>query len=100
MKHGPIALIDEAVPVIVCAPDGPLFEKTMGNIQEVTYGAGGQVYLLSDKAGFERLGSLCKGQFDAGPIADFVAPLIYSLPVQMLGLSHRCAEGHGCGSAA
>ena len=35
MKHGPIALIDEAVPVIVCAPDGPLFEKTMGNIQEV-----------------------------------------------------------------
>lgn len=92
MKHGPIALIDEAVPVIVCAPDGPLFEKTMGNIQEV--GArGGQIYLLSDKAGFERIGDLAKGSFDVGPVHDFVAPLIYSLPVQMLSYHTAVLKG-------
>ena len=92
MKHGPIALIDEAVPVIVCAPDGPLFEKTMGNIQEVA-ARGGQVYLLSDKAGFARMGNLCQGQFDVGPIDDFVAPLIYSLPVQMLAYHTAVLKG-------
>ena len=46
MKHGPIALIDEAVPVIVCAPDGPLFEKTMGNIQEVAARGNRSLFIL------------------------------------------------------
>ena len=92
MKHGPIALIDEAVPVIVCAPDGPLFEKTMGNIQEVA-ARGGQVYLFSDGAGFERVGGLCKSVFDVGPVNDFVAPLLYTLPVQMLAYHTAVLKG-------
>ncbi|MFX6149152.1 SIS domain-containing protein, partial [Acinetobacter baumannii] len=55
MKHGPIALIDEAVPVIVLAPSGPLFEKTVSNMQEVR-ARGGKVVLISDKAGIEEAG--------------------------------------------
>src|SRR5205085_1167147 len=47
MKHGPIALIDEAVPVIVLAPSGPLFEKTVSNMQEVR-ARGGRILLISD----------------------------------------------------
>ena len=47
MKHGPIALIDEAVPVIVLAPSGPLFEKTVSNMQEVR-ARGGQLYVFAD----------------------------------------------------
>lgn len=92
MKHGPIALIDESVPVIVCAPDGPLFEKTLGNMQEVA-ARGGQVFLFSDAAGFARAGDLCQAKFDVGPVDDFVAPLLYSLPVQMLAYHTAVLKG-------
>jgi fructoselysine-6-P-deglycase FrlB-like protein len=55
MKHGPIALIDEAVPVIVLAPNDDLFEKTLGNVEEVM-ARGGRVVMISDAAGVARLG--------------------------------------------
>ena len=50
MKHGPIALIDESVPVIVIAPSDPLFEKTVSNMQEVA-ARGGKIVLMSDAKG-------------------------------------------------
>ena len=50
MKHGPIALIDDNVPVIVLAPSGPLFEKTVSNMQEVR-ARGGKIVLISDAKG-------------------------------------------------
>ena len=58
MKHGPIALIDEEVPVIFCAPSGPLFDKTASNLQEVQ-ARGGRVILLSDPQGVAKLGEGC-----------------------------------------
>ena len=58
MKHGPIALIDENVPVIVLAPSGPLFEKTVSNMQEVQ-ARGGQVVLISDYDGIQQAGEGC-----------------------------------------
>jgi glucosamine--fructose-6-phosphate aminotransferase (isomerizing) len=58
MKHGPIALIDEAVPVIVLAPSGPLFEKTVSNMQEVR-ARGGKVVLISDAEGIAEAGEGC-----------------------------------------
>src|ERR1700747_3466131 len=58
MKHGPIALIDENVPVIVLAPSGPLFEKTVSNMQEVQ-ARGGQVVLISDYDGVQAAGEGC-----------------------------------------
>ena len=54
MKHGPIALIDDLVPVIVMAPSGPLFEKTVSNMQEVR-ARGGKIILISDAKGWPRL---------------------------------------------
>ena len=53
MKHGPIALIDEDVPVIVIAPSGPLFEKTVSNMQEVR-ARGGKIVLITDAEGHRR----------------------------------------------
>ncbi len=83
MKHGPIALIDEAVPVIVCAPSGPLFSKTAGNVQEVI-ARGGRVILLSDAAGIEAVGPGPEHAIELPEADPFVAPLIYSIPVQLL----------------
>src|ERR1700704_5153317 len=54
MKHGPIALIDQAVPVIAIVPSGPMFEKTASNLQEAA-ARGGQVIVLSDAAGAAKL---------------------------------------------
>ena len=56
MKHGPIALIDDAVPVIVLAPPDALFDKTLSNVQEVI-ARGGKVVFMSDAHGVERLAS-------------------------------------------
>src|SRR6185437_7905264 len=58
MKHGPIALIDDEVPVIVLAPSGPLFEKTVSNMQEVR-ARGGKIVLISDARGIAQAGEGC-----------------------------------------
>jgi glucosamine--fructose-6-phosphate aminotransferase (isomerizing) len=83
MKHGPIALIDDAVPVIVLAPPDDLFEKTLSNVEEVM-ARGGRVVMISDAAGVARLEG--RGAFGiAVPhCAPFVAPLLYAIPIQLL----------------
>jgi glucosamine--fructose-6-phosphate aminotransferase (isomerizing) len=83
MKHGPIALIDEAVPVIVCAPSGPLFDKTASNVQEVI-ARGGRVILISDAKGVARLGDRVSEVIELPAVDPFVAPLLYAIPVQLL----------------
>ncbi len=76
MKHGPIALIDEAVPVIVLAPSGPLFEKTVSNMQEVR-ARGGKIVLISDAKGLAEAGEGCLATIEMpeGPSADRAAGL-------------------------
>jgi glucosamine--fructose-6-phosphate aminotransferase (isomerizing) len=84
LKHGPIALIDKNMPVIAIAPpDSTLFEKTASNIQEVV-ARGGKVILLSDKQGVEKLKSLCFASFAVPNANALLAPLLYTLPVQLL----------------
>ena len=83
MKHGPIALIDESVPVIVCAPSGPLFDKTASNVQEVI-ARGGRVVLISDAKGIARLGGRVAHAIELPAVDPFVAPLLYALPIQLL----------------
>ena len=61
MKHGPIALIDESVPVIVCAPSGPLFDKTLSNVQEVI-ARGGRVVLCQAAVAAEDVSSSSGGR--------------------------------------
>ncbi len=83
MKHGPIALIAPDVPVIVLAPNDEWFEKTASNVQEVR-ARGGQVVLFSDKEGIAKIGSLAVAAIELPTCDPFVAPILYSVPVQLL----------------
>jgi len=92
MKHGPIALIDEAVPVIVLAPSGPLFEKTVSNMQEVM-ARGGKVVLISDAEGIAKAGEDCLATIEMPTVHPLIAPLVYAVPVQLLAYHVACAKG-------
>ncbi len=92
MKHGPIALIDEAVPVIVIAPSGPLFEKTVSNMHEVR-ARGGKVVLISDREGLEAAGEGCLATIEMPKVHPLIAPLVYAVPVQLLAYHVACAKG-------
>ena len=92
MKHGPIALIDEAVPVIVLAPSGPLFEKTVSNMQEVR-ARGGKVVLISDKEGLAEAGEGCLATIEMPRVHPLIAPLVYAIPVQLLAYHTACVKG-------
>ncbi|QJQ32506.1 glutamine--fructose-6-phosphate transaminase (isomerizing) [Sphingomonas lacunae] len=92
MKHGPIALIDEAVPVIVLAPSGPLFEKTVSNMQEVR-ARGGKIVLVSDAEGLAEAGEGCLATIEMPKVHPLIAPLVYAVPVQLLAYHVACAKG-------
>jgi len=82
LKHGPIALIDENVPVIVVAPEDELFEKTVSNMQEVA-ARGGKIILISDAAP-TRAGCKLEAHIPVPKAHSFVTPLIYAVPVQLI----------------
>ncbi|MDT7933639.1 MAG: glutamine--fructose-6-phosphate transaminase (isomerizing) [Sphingomonadaceae bacterium] len=92
MKHGPIALIDEHVPVIVLAPSGPLFEKTVSNMQEVR-ARGGRVVLISDAEGIAQAGDGCLATIAMPRVHPLIAPLVYAVPVQLLAYHVAVAKG-------
>ena len=83
MKHGPIALIDDNVPVIVLAPSGPLFDKTVSNMQEVR-ARGGKIVLISDSRGIAAAGEGCMATIEMPEVHPLIAPLVYAVPVQLL----------------
>ncbi len=92
LKHGPIALISDDVPVIVIAPSDPLFEKTVSNMQEVM-ARGGKVVLLSDAAGVSRIGAGPIASVALPPVDAFVAPILYAIPVQLLSYHIAVLKG-------
>lgn len=93
MKHGPIALIDETVPVVVVAPgNDPLFEKNASNIQE-TVARGGKVFLISDEKGADALKDLSTWSVAMGEVHPFVAPILYAIPVQLLSYHVAVSKG-------
>jgi len=92
MKHGPIALIDEHVPVIVLAPSGPLFEKTVSNMQEVR-ARGGKIVLVSDSSGLDEAGEGCVATIEMPRVHPLIAPLVYAVPVQLLAYHVACVKG-------
>ncbi|WP_417430406.1 glutamine--fructose-6-phosphate transaminase (isomerizing) [Kiloniella sp.] len=92
MKHGPIALIDENVPVIACAPSGPMMEKTISNLQEV-HARGGQIILFSDQEGVARAGDIAKHSVVLPRVDPFVAPILYALPIQLLAYHTAVLKG-------
>jgi len=82
LKHGPIALIDEKVPVIVVAPGGDLFDKTVSNLQEVA-ARGGRIVLLSD-VDPARAGCALEAHLPVPAAHPFTNPLLYAVPVQLI----------------
>jgi glucosamine--fructose-6-phosphate aminotransferase (isomerizing) len=92
MKHGPIALIDPAVPVISLAPSGPLFEKTASNLQEAA-ARGGQVIVFSDEAGAAKLKGITAETVILPAVDPFVAPILYAIPVQVLAYHVAVLKG-------
>jgi glucosamine--fructose-6-phosphate aminotransferase (isomerizing) len=92
MKHGPIALIDDGVPVIVVAPSDALFDKTASNLQEVR-ARGGQVVFLSDADGIKKLGAEASAVIRLPKVDPFVAPILYAVPVQLLAYHAAVAKG-------
>jgi glucosamine--fructose-6-phosphate aminotransferase (isomerizing) len=92
MKHGPIALIDDNVPVIVIAPSGPLFEKTVSNMQEVQ-ARGGKVVLISDAEGIAQAGEGTIATIEMPKVHPLIAPLVYAIPVQLLAYHVAVAKG-------
>ncbi len=82
MKHGPIALIDEHMPVVVLMDRGPLYEKMLSNVQEVK-ARGGQVIALVEEARDDKAGAL-EDQFILPPTSSWLKPVLFSLPLQLL----------------
>ncbi|WP_048646239.1 glutamine--fructose-6-phosphate transaminase (isomerizing) [Nitratireductor soli] len=83
LKHGPIALIDEQMPVIVIAPYDRIFEKTVSNMQEVA-ARGGRIILITDEKGAARATLKTLETIIMPDVPEFVAPIVYALPVQLL----------------
>jgi glucosamine--fructose-6-phosphate aminotransferase (isomerizing) len=92
MKHGPIALIDDEVPVVVIAPSGPLFEKTVSNMEEVR-ARGGKVVLISDAKGIAEAGEGCIATIEMPVVHPLIAPLVYAIPVQLLAYHVAVVKG-------
>ncbi len=92
MKHGPIALIDEKVPVVALAPFDGLFEKTASNVQE-TIARGGRVLLISDEKGVNALKDHVTWTITLGDVHPFVTPIIYAVPIQLLAYHVAVLKG-------
>jgi len=92
LKHGPIALIDEKMPVVVLAPRDAVFEKTVSNMQEVM-ARGGKVLLVSDKAGIAEVGDGCWRTLEVPTCDPFIAPIIYAAPTQFIAYHTAVAKG-------
>jgi glucosamine--fructose-6-phosphate aminotransferase (isomerizing) len=92
LKHGPIALIDNRVPVIVLAPRDHLFEKTVSNMQEVM-ARHGKVLLISDAQGVAEAGMDCWKTLVMPAVSNTFAPILYAIPAQLLAYHTAIAKG-------
>lgn len=92
LKHGPIALIDRMVPVVVMAPSDALFDKTVSNMQEVM-ARHGKVLLITDAAGENQAGEGCWHVLKMPAVSATLAPILYALPAQLLAYHTACAKG-------
>ncbi|MDS1135309.1 glutamine--fructose-6-phosphate transaminase (isomerizing) [Nitratireductor indicus] len=83
LKHGPIALIDEQMPVIVIAPHDHIFEKTVSNMQEVA-ARGGRIILITDEKGARKATIKTLDTIVMPDVPEFLSPIVYALPIQLL----------------
>ena len=92
LKHGPIALIDDDVPVVVMAPTDALFEKTVSNMQEVM-ARDGRVLLITDARGARIAGQDAWAVVQMPDVPTFLAPILYAAPAQLLAYHAAVAKG-------
>lgn len=92
LKHGPIALIDPSVPVIVIAPSDDLFEKTASALQQVA-SRGAQVILITDAKGANKIGHEARHHLALPNVHPFVAPILFAIPVQLLAYHVAVLKG-------
>jgi glucosamine--fructose-6-phosphate aminotransferase (isomerizing) len=92
IKHGPIALVDEEVPVIILAPTDALFSKTVSNLEEVR-ARGGQIVFIGDTKGSEKIKADLTCSFVLPPVDSFIMPLVYAPVVQLLAYHAAVFKG-------
>jgi glucosamine--fructose-6-phosphate aminotransferase (isomerizing) len=92
LKHGPIALIDQTLPVIVIAPYDRVFEKTVSNMQEVA-ARGGRIILVTDPQGAREATVESTVTLTLPDMASTVTPLVYAIPVQLIAYHTAAAIG-------
>ncbi len=92
LKHGPIALVDKSVPVVVLAPQNSLFEKTLSNMQEVM-ARFGRVLLITDSKGAAAAGGDVWKTLVMPDVQPQLAPILYALPAQLLAYHSAIAKG-------
>ncbi|UWQ94763.1 glutamine--fructose-6-phosphate transaminase (isomerizing) [Rhodobacteraceae bacterium M385] len=92
LKHGPIALIDKSVPVIVFAPKDALFDKTISNMQEVM-ARDGQVWLVTDAEGAEQAGDGTWATLVMPKVDPVLAPMLYAVAAQLIAYHTALHKG-------
>ncbi len=92
LKHGPIALVDDTVPVVVFAPSGGLFEKTVSNMEEVM-ARGGKILLITDEAGAATASHGVWHTVIMPKVDPFIAPIVYAVPAQLLAYHTAVEKG-------
>jgi len=92
LKHGPIALIDKHMPVVVMAPRDALFDKTVSNMQEVM-ARGGKIILITDRAGADEAGEGVWKTLIMPDVPALFAPILYAVPAQLLAYHTAVTKG-------
>ena len=92
LKHGPIALIDESMPIVALNPSTKVFQKTLSNLEEVK-ARRGKMILFTDEKGKELSKDLTKSIFQLPSCSDFLVPILYSLPLQLIAYYTALEKG-------
>ncbi len=92
MKHGPIALVDDGIPVVVLAADGRYFDKTVSNLQEILARKGNVIFIGSDK-GLADVGGDVRWKISVPDVGEFLAPVMFALPIQLLAYNTALLKG-------
>ena len=92
LKHGPIALIDESVPVVAVAPSGGLFEKSLSNLEEIA-ARGARICLVTDEEGADKGAALAQETVVLPTVEDFIKPILFTIPLQLLAYYTALAKG-------
>jgi glucosamine--fructose-6-phosphate aminotransferase (isomerizing) len=92
LKHGPIALVDEQMPIVMIAPPGPLYSKSLSNLREVA-SRGARIILISDQAGVDAARDYIEDALVMPDVADLLQPVLYTLPLQLLAYHVAVLKG-------